>query len=70
VPCLVGTTLVLTSTNLIAKLVFEFELSALLDTLELHAFKHTVVLVCCELGFKKLSDQLKGLGIGIEFPAH
>jgi hypothetical protein len=66
--CLVGMTLVLAlvSANLITKLVFELELSVFLDTLELHAFKRAVVLVCCELGFKELGDSLKGLGL--EFP--
>jgi hypothetical protein len=58
---------ILMSVNLIVKLVFEFELSALLDTLKLHAFEHTVILVRHQLGFKKLSDQFKGLGI--KFPA-
>jgi hypothetical protein len=58
---------VLASGNLVTKLILELELSAFLDTLELHAFKHTVVLVHRELGFKKLSDQFEGLGI--EFPA-
>ncbi len=68
-PCPVGTTLILTSTNLTAELVLEFELSlsAFLDMLEIHAFEHTIILVRCELGFKKLSDRLKGLGI--KFPA-
>jgi hypothetical protein len=61
-------TLILASANLIAKLVFELELSTFLDTLKLHAFKHTIVLVCRELGFEEISDLLKGLGI--EFPAH
>jgi hypothetical protein len=55
------------SANLIGKLVFELELSAFLDTLKLHAFKHAVILVCCELGFKELGDRLEGLGL--EFPA-
>ena len=55
--------LILTSTDLIGELVLEFELSTLLDMLKLHAFMHTVILVCCKLGFKKLSDQLKGLSI-------
>ncbi len=38
--------------------------------LELHVFEHTiaVVLVLVELGFKKLSDRLKGLGL--TFLAH
>ncbi len=59
----VGTTLVLVSTNLVAKLVLELELNAFLDTLKLHAFKCTVVLVRLELGFKKLrSEQLRKLG--------
>ncbi len=66
-PCLVGTTYVLASANLVAKLVLELELSTFLDTLELHAFERTILLVCHKLGFKKLSDQLKGLGI--ELPA-
>jgi hypothetical protein len=43
------------------KLVFELEVSRFLDTLELHAFEHTVVLVCGELGFEELGDRLKGL---------
>jgi hypothetical protein len=59
--------LILANANLVAKLVLELELSAFLDTLKLHAFKRAIVLVCCELGFKNLSDQLKGLGI--KFPA-
>ncbi len=60
--------LILTSTNLIGELVLEFELSALLDTLKLHAFMRTINLVCCKLGFEKLSDWLEGLCI--KFPAH
>ncbi len=63
----VGATLILTSPNLIVKLVIEFELSMLLDTLKFHAFELNLILICRELGFKKLSDQLKSLSI--EFPA-
>jgi hypothetical protein len=55
---------VLTSANLIAKLIFELELSTFFNVLELHAFEHTVVFVRHELGFKKLSDQFEGRGIG------
>ncbi len=54
--------------NLIAKLVFELEVSAILGTLELHAFGHTVILVCGELGFKKFSDRLER-GLGLKFLA-
>ncbi len=49
--------------NLIAKLVFELEVSMFLDTLEFHAFKHTNILVRGELGFEELGDRLKGLGL-------
>jgi hypothetical protein len=56
-------TLILAPANPIAKLVFELEVSAFLDTLELHVFEHTAVLVCGELGFNELSDRLKGLGL-------
>ncbi len=59
--------LVLASANLIAKLLFELELSAFLDMLKLHAFERTIALVCRELGFEELSDQLEGLVI--KFPA-
>ncbi len=55
--CLVGTTFILMSTNLITKPVFELELSLFFNTLELHAFELTVVFVPHELGFKKLNDQ-------------
>ncbi len=58
----VGTTFVLTCANLIAKLVFELELSSFFNTPELHAFERTVVFVHRELGFKKLSDRFEGLG--------
>ncbi len=61
--CPLGRTFILTSANYVAKLVLELELSAFLDTLELHVFEHTDVFVCHELGFKKLSDQFEGLGI-------
>jgi hypothetical protein len=64
--CPVGMMLVLATANLIAKLVFELELSAFLDTLEPHAFEHAAVLVCHELGFEELGDRIKGLGI--KFP--
>ncbi len=49
--------------NLIVKLVFELEVSTFLDKLELHAFEHTIVLVCGELSFKELGDRLQGLGL-------
>ena len=58
---------VLMSANLIAKLVFELELNSFFNTLELHAFERTVILVRRELGFKKLSDRFEGLSI--EFSA-
>jgi hypothetical protein len=61
--CLLGMMFVLASMNLAAKLVLELELSTFLDTLKLHSFEHTIVLVHRELGFKKLSGQLKGLGV-------
>ncbi len=38
-----------------------------LDTLKFHGFECAFVLVCHELGFKELSDRLKGLGL--KFPA-
>jgi hypothetical protein len=60
--------LVLTRANLIAELVFELGMCTSLDTLELHAFKHTIILVCGELGFEELGDRLKGLGL--KFLAH
>jgi len=56
-------TLILAHTNPIAKLVFELEVSMFLDTLKLHVFKHTIVLVHVELGFEELGDRLKGLGL-------
>jgi hypothetical protein len=61
----VSTTLVLACTNLIANLVFELEVSVFLDTLELHAFERTVVVVCGELGLKELGDRLKDLGLDL-----
>jgi hypothetical protein len=64
----VSTTLVLACKNLIAKLVFELEVSVFLDTLEFHAFEHTNILVRGELGFEELGDRLKGLGL--KFLAH
>jgi hypothetical protein len=57
----VGTRLFLARANLVAKLVFELQLSVFLDMLELHAFKRAVILVCHELGFKKLSDRLESV---------
>jgi hypothetical protein len=56
-------TLVLAHTNLIAKLVFELEVSVFLDMLELHVFEHAVILVCDELGFEDRGDRLKSLGL-------
>ncbi len=64
--CLLGTTLVFASANLIAKLVFQLELSAFLETLELHAFECAIILVCHGLGFEELGDRLEGLGL--KFP--
>jgi hypothetical protein len=55
--------LILACANLIVKLAFVLEVSAFLDTLKLDAFEHTVIFVRVELGFKKLSDRLEGLGL-------
>ncbi len=60
---MVGTTLVLKRANLITKLAFELKVSAFLDALELHALKRTIVFALVLLGFKKLTDRLKGLGL-------
>ncbi len=59
--------LVLMSANLIMKLVFEIEMSAFLDTLELHAFERAIVLVCREVGFKELGDRFERLCL--KFPS-
>jgi hypothetical protein len=61
--CPLGMTFVLTSANFIVKLVLELELSLFFNALNLHTFERTIVLLCHELGFKKLSDQFEGLGI-------
>jgi hypothetical protein len=55
--------LVLTHTNLVAKLVFHLEMSALFDALELHAFECAINLVLVELCLKELSDAVKSLGL-------
>ncbi len=65
---MVSTVLILMRANLIAKLVFELEVSMFLDTLKLYAFEHTVILIRGELGLEELGGRLKSLGL--ELLAH
>ena len=55
--------LILAQANLVAELAFELEMSAFFDALKLHAFERAINLILVELGFKKLADGLKSLGL-------
>jgi hypothetical protein len=47
--------------NLFAELVLQFKMSALFNTLKLHAFEHAINLVLVELHLVELSDAFKRL---------
>ncbi len=61
--CLVCAALVFACANFNAELVFELEMRAFFDALELHALECAIIFILVELGFKTVCDGLKSLGL-------